>query len=45
MNLEDFKELLKERDVKTKVPGIPADEIDEEVKKIMGFFLFFINPC
>ena len=45
MNLEDFKELLKERGVKTKVPGIPADEVYEEVKKIMGFFLFFINPC
>jgi len=35
MNLEDFKELLKERGVKTKVPGIPADEVDEEVEKIM----------
>ena len=35
MNLEDFKELLKEKGVKIKVPSIPADEVDEEVEKIL----------
>ena len=35
MNLADFKELLKEKGVKIKVPSIPADEVDEEVERIL----------
>lgn len=35
MNMEDFKELLKERGIKTAVPSIPVEEIDKEVEKIL----------
>jgi len=34
-NIEDFKELLKERGIKREVPSIPVEEIDEEVESIL----------
>lgn len=34
-NVEDFKELLKERGIKITVPSIPAEKIDEEVEIIL----------
>ena len=34
-NMEDFKELLKERGIKVEVPHIPVEEIDEEVESIL----------
>lgn len=36
LNLEDFKELLLEKDVKIKVPDISSEELDEEVDMILG---------
>ena len=33
-NIEDFKELLKERGVKIEIPHIPIEEIDKEVESI-----------
>ncbi|MCK4732881.1 MAG: UPF0175 family protein [Methanophagales archaeon] len=35
MNMEDFKELLKERGIKIAVPSIPVEEIDKEVERIL----------
>ena len=35
LNIEDFKELLKERGIKIQVPDIPVEEVDEEVEKIL----------
>jgi predicted HTH domain antitoxin len=35
LSIEDFKELLREKDIKTSVPSIPVEEIDEEVKRIL----------
>jgi len=35
MNMEDFKELLKERGIKTAVPSISVEEIDKEVERIL----------
>jgi predicted HTH domain antitoxin len=35
LNIEEFKELLKERNIKTPVPSIPIEEIDKEVEKIL----------
>lgn len=35
LNIEDFKELLKEKGLKVKVPSIPVEEIDEEVERIL----------
>lgn len=35
-NIEDFKELLKERGIKIKIPHIPIDEIDKEVEYILN---------
>ncbi len=35
MNVEDFKELLKERSIKISVPSIPVEEIDKEVERIL----------
>lgn len=35
LNIEDFKELLKERGIKILVPSIPVEEVDEEVKRIL----------
>jgi len=35
LNMEDFKELLKEKGIKVSVPSVPAEEIDEEVKRIL----------
>jgi len=36
LNIEDFRELLKSRGIKVTVPTISRDEIDEEVKRILG---------
>jgi predicted HTH domain antitoxin len=36
VTLEDFKELLKERGIKIPVPSIPAEEVDDEVARILG---------
>ena len=35
LNIEDFKELLKERGIKIPVPSIPVEEVDEEVERIL----------
>ena len=35
LNMEDFKELLKERGIKISVPSISIEEIDKEVEKIL----------
>lgn len=35
-NIEDFKELLKERGIKIKIPHIPIEEIDKEVEYILN---------
>jgi predicted HTH domain antitoxin len=35
LNIEDFKELLKERGIKVSVPSIPVAKIDEEVEEIL----------
>ncbi len=35
MNVEDFKELLNDRGIKISVPGIPVEEIDNEVERIL----------
>lgn len=35
LNVEEFKELLKERGVKILVPSIPVEDINNEVKKIL----------
>ncbi|MEN4018381.1 MAG: UPF0175 family protein [Methanobacterium sp.] len=35
LNIEDFKEVLKERGIKISVPSIPIKEVDEEVKRIL----------
>jgi len=35
LNVEDFKELLKEKGLKIAVPSIPVEEVDEEVAKIL----------
>lgn len=35
LNIEEFKELLKERGIKILVPSIPIEEIDKEVEKIL----------
>ena len=34
-NIEDFKELLKERGIKREIPSIPVEEIDKEVESIV----------
>jgi len=36
LNMEDLKELLKEKGVKTPVPSIPIEEVDKEVERILG---------
>lgn len=36
-NMEDFKELLKERGIKIEVPHIPVEEIDKEVESILAW--------
>ncbi|MGD2250464.1 MAG: UPF0175 family protein [Candidatus Methanofastidiosia archaeon] len=36
-NIEEFKELLKERGIKIEVPHIPAEEIDKEVERILAW--------
>ena len=35
LNIEDFKELLKERGIKISVPSISVKEVNEEVKRIL----------
>ncbi|MCP4667287.1 MAG: hypothetical protein GY849_13075 [Deltaproteobacteria bacterium] len=35
LNIEDFKELLKEKGIKILVPGISAEVISEEVESIL----------
>ena len=35
LNMEDFKELLREKGIKISVPGVPIEEINEEVEKIL----------
>ena len=35
LDIEDFKDLLKERNIKISVPSIPIEEIDKEVEKIL----------
>ena len=36
LNIEDLKELLKERGIKISVPSIPIEEVDKEVERILG---------
>lgn len=36
LNIEDFKELLREKDIKIKIPSIPSEEIDREVEVILN---------
>ena len=36
LNIEDFKELLKEKGIKTLIPSIPIKEVDKEVEGILG---------
>ena len=36
-NIEEFKELLKERGIKIEVPHIPVEEIDKEVESILAW--------
>jgi len=36
MDIEDFKELLKEKGIKVSVPDVSSEEIDKEVEKILG---------
>ena len=36
LNIEDFKELLKEKGIKILVPSIPNKEVDKEVERILG---------
>jgi predicted HTH domain antitoxin len=36
-NIEEFKELLKERGIKIEVPHIPVEEIDKEVESIVAW--------
>lgn len=35
LDIEDFKELLREKGIKISVPSIPVEEIDEEVERIL----------
>ncbi len=35
LNMEDFKEVLKERGIKISVQNIPAEEVDQEVERIL----------
>jgi len=35
LNIEDFKELLKEKCIKVPVPSILVEEVDEEVERIL----------
>jgi len=35
LNIEEFKELLKERNIRISVPSIPIEEINKEVEKIL----------
>ncbi len=35
LNVEDFKELLRERGIKTSIPAIPSEDIDKEVERIL----------
>ena len=35
LDIENFKDLLKERNIKISVPSIPIEEIDKEVEKIL----------
>lgn len=35
LNIEDFKELLKENSIEIPVPSIPIEEVDEEVERIL----------
>ncbi len=35
LNIEDFKELLKEKGFKIPVPDVPIKEIDKEVERIL----------
>ena len=35
LNIEDFKEVLKEKGIKISVPSIPVEEVDEEVERIL----------
>jgi len=35
LNIEDFKEVLKERGIKISVPSIPIEEVNKEVERIL----------
>jgi len=35
LNVEDFKELLRERGIKISIPAIPSEDIDKEVERIL----------
>ena len=35
LNLEDFKELLREKGIKISIPSIPAKEVNQEVERIL----------
>lgn len=35
LDIENFKDLLKERNIKISIPSIPIEEIDKEVEKIL----------
>lgn len=36
LNIEDLKELLKEKGIKISVPSIPIEEVDKEIERILG---------
>jgi len=35
LNLEDFKELLRERGIKISIPPISAEDVNQEVERIL----------
>lgn len=35
LNVEDFKELLRERGIKISIPALPSEDIDKEVERIL----------
>ena len=35
LNIEEFKESLKERGITIQIPSIPAEEVDKEVERIL----------
>lgn len=36
VNIEDFRELLKEKGIEIPVPDVSSDEMDKEIERILG---------